>query len=237
MNTTNGPARKRLKLTSESGSARALPIQNPPLEKSEAPKSENQNQNPKKSQRRKLVAPKPFPTVAKSASATGPRSAHVEGKNFICITRKTSLSTYMRRCKDLVIKNGYKTLHLSAMGAAIPLLLRLTCALPPILPYASNEIRSEVTTSTTQVTDEVIPGDEDEDIEYDTRSKSTLMVIIKICGGDTGPPDSAGTKERKGGEGGSKAKSGNKAKPNTAEKASNAMIVLEEPEQVDMEMV
>lgn len=55
---------------------------------------------------RKLVPPRPFPTVPASVSATGPRSAHTEGKNYICITRKTPLGAYLRRCKDVVLKDG-----------------------------------------------------------------------------------------------------------------------------------
>jgi ribonuclease P/MRP protein subunit RPP20 len=55
---------------------------------------------------RKLAPPRPFPTVPLSQSATGPRRAHTEGKNKICITRKTKLGAYMRRCKDLVVKDG-----------------------------------------------------------------------------------------------------------------------------------
>lgn len=55
---------------------------------------------------RKLVPPRPFPTVPASVSATGPRSAHAEGKNYICITRKTQLGAYLRRCKDVVLKDG-----------------------------------------------------------------------------------------------------------------------------------
>lgn len=55
---------------------------------------------------RKLVPPRPFPTVPTSVSATGPRSAHTEGKNFICITRKTQLGAYLRRCKDIFLKDG-----------------------------------------------------------------------------------------------------------------------------------
>lgn len=56
---------------------------------------------------RKLVPPRPFPTVPRSVSATGPRSSHREGKNLICLTRKSSLSNYMRRCKDIIINDGY----------------------------------------------------------------------------------------------------------------------------------
>ena len=56
---------------------------------------------------RKLVPPRPFPTVPTSSSATGPRSSHAEGKNRLCITRKTKLGFYLRRCKELILKDGY----------------------------------------------------------------------------------------------------------------------------------
>lgn len=55
----------------------------------------------------KLVPPRPFPTVPAGVSATGPRSAHHEGKNYITVTRKTKLGSYLRRCKDVVLKDGY----------------------------------------------------------------------------------------------------------------------------------
>jgi ribonuclease P/MRP protein subunit RPP20 len=54
----------------------------------------------------KLDPPRPFPTVPAGVSATGPRSAHHEGKNYITITRRTQLGAYLRRCKDLVMKDG-----------------------------------------------------------------------------------------------------------------------------------
>ncbi|TFK72149.1 hypothetical protein BDN72DRAFT_744189, partial [Pluteus cervinus] len=136
-----------------------------------------------KSRRRKLVPPRPFPIVPPSVSATGPRSAHTEGKNIICITRKTKLGAYMRRCKDVVLKDGYKTLILSAMGAAIPHLMQLAAALPPILPWSPDEIHTEATTGTVEVQDEIIPEDEEEDITYETRGKSTLRIVIRIGDG------------------------------------------------------
>lgn len=71
--------------------------------------SENVNVTTEKTRPRinKLVPPRPFPTVPTSVSATGPRSSHREGKNMICLTRKTSLSHYMRRCKNVIIVDGY----------------------------------------------------------------------------------------------------------------------------------
>ena len=55
---------------------------------------------------RKLEPRRPFPTVPTSVSATGPRSGHVEGKNYICVTRRTKLGAYLRRCKELALKDG-----------------------------------------------------------------------------------------------------------------------------------
>ena len=121
-------ARKRLKLADGSGSktpetqsttSNSLPLlelEDGPKdikskgEKKEEPKdsSKPNDQGVRHSRRRinKLVPPRPFPTVPTSVSATGPRSNHKEGKNLICITRKTSLACYLRRCKDIIIKDG-----------------------------------------------------------------------------------------------------------------------------------
>jgi hypothetical protein len=62
---------------------------------------------------RKLTPARPWPIVPTSVSATGPRSAHKEGKNYICLSRRTSLGTYMRRCKDVIIKDGYVVLYVT----------------------------------------------------------------------------------------------------------------------------
>ncbi|KAF7978721.1 hypothetical protein HWV62_45009 [Athelia sp. TMB] len=184
---------------------------------------------------KKLVPPRPFPTVPTSVSATGPRSAHKEGKNYICITRKTPLGAYLRRCKDVILNDGYKSLHLSAMGAAIPHLAMLTVSLPPILPFPADEIHTEILTGSVDVQDEVIPDDEDEDITYQTRSKSTLSVIIKIGDGEQIEPVQA-TKRGKG-----KKQGANTAKRATAGPSAQAdaprvsKIVIQEPEQLDMD--
>ncbi|KXN82628.1 Ribonuclease P protein subunit p20 [Leucoagaricus sp. SymC.cos] len=174
---------------------------------------------------RKLAPPKPFPPVAASVSATGPRSAHKEGKNFIYLTRKTSLGAYMRRCKNLIMNDGYKILHLHAAGAAIPLLMQLSCALPSILPFPKDEIHTEISTGTVEVQDEIIPDDEDEDITYRTRGKSTLYVVIRI--GD-GQSEKDGSKPIVTDEG-SKPKKPKSRPKKTA--GSKAVLVFEEPEQ------
>ncbi|THH21100.1 hypothetical protein EW146_g404 [Bondarzewia mesenterica] len=152
-------------------------------EKAATSSTENDTSTKPKTMINKLVPPRPFPTVPTSVSATGPRSAHHEGKNYIAITRKTKLGAYLRRCKEIVLKDGYKTLHLNAMGAAIPHLMTLVVSLPSILPYAADEIHTDVLTGTVEVQDELIPNEEDEDISYRTREKSSVSVLIKIGDG------------------------------------------------------
>ncbi|KAF8638869.1 hypothetical protein AX17_001925 [Amanita inopinata Kibby_2008] len=129
---------------------------------------------------KKLVPPRPWPVIPPSQNATGPRSAQKEGKNYICLTRKTTLSSYMRRCKSLILNDGYKTIHLSAMGAAIPHLMQLTCALPDILPFSRDEVHVAVQTGTVEVQDEIVPNNSAEDIIYNTRFKSTLTVTFVV---------------------------------------------------------
>ncbi|KDQ59600.1 hypothetical protein JAAARDRAFT_192104 [Jaapia argillacea MUCL 33604] len=183
---------------------------------------------------RKLNPPRPFPTVPTSVSATGPRSAHSEGKNFICVTRKLPLGAYLRRCKDLILKDGYKTLHLSALGAAIPHLLTLTTSLPGILPFAPDEIHTQVLTGTVELMDEVIPEDEDEDITYRTRGKSSISVVIKIGEGDDEDAPTVSTSKPKGkGKGKGKGIQGPVAQQQGGDSNEG---VFQEPDQDDMDM-
>ncbi|KAI9456696.1 hypothetical protein BJY52DRAFT_1275519 [Lactarius psammicola] len=93
------------------------------------------------------------------------------------------MGAYLRRCKDAVLKDGYKSLHLSALGAAIPHLCILVASLPEILPFPVEEIQTEVLTGTVDVQDELVPDDEDEDISYRTRAKSSLSVVVIIGDG------------------------------------------------------
>jgi ribonuclease P/MRP protein subunit RPP20 len=69
------------------------------------------------------------------------------------------------------------------MGAAIPHLTLLATSLPSVLPFSPAEICTEVLTGTVHVQDELIPDDEDEDIGYRTRGKSTLSIVLTIGDG------------------------------------------------------
>jgi len=56
-------------------------------------------------------------------------------------------------------------------------------SLPGVLPFSPEEIQKEVLTGTVDVRDEVIPEDEDEDVIYRTRAKSSLSVVVIIGDG------------------------------------------------------
>jgi hypothetical protein len=123
------------------------------------------------------------------------------------------------------------------MGAAIPRLLQLVCALPPILPFPQDEIHWEVTTGTVEVQDEVIPDEEEEDISYQTRCKSNLSVVFKIGDGEFDGDRGA---VRRYSAGKSVAKFHNPPKSGQEKKGDNAKenateLVFEEPEQEFMD--
>lgn len=111
------------------------------------------------------------------------------------------------------------------MGAAIPICLTLAASLPNILPHSPSQIKTEMITGTVQVCDEVIPDDDNEDISYANRSKSTISVTLII--GD-GVDETRPAKRHVLGEKRQKKKKGEKRKEE---------IVLSEPDQDDMEVV
>ena len=126
------------------------------------------------------------------------------------------------------------------MGAAIPLLLQLVTALPPILPFARDEIQYEIKTGTVEVHDEIVPEDEDEDISYQTRGKSTLSVIFKIGDGEF-EGDRTAIRKYSAGKSVGKSYPKKTATSNDSVKKGKARndtaIVLEEPEQEYMDML
>ena len=126
------------------------------------------------------------------------------------------------------------------MGAAIPHLLQLACALPPILPFPQDEIHHTVTTGTVEVQDEVLPEDDDDDMTYETRGKSTLCVVLKI-GDGVFEGDKTGSRKYAGGKGGKahepQRNGGKKGKAKEILDDRPTEIVYEEPEQEYMDML
>ena len=120
------------------------------------------------------------------------------------------------------------------MGAAIPHLLQLACALPAILPFPQDEIHHTVTTGTVELQDEVLPENDDDDITYETRGKSTLCIVLKI-GDGIFEGDKTGSRKYAGGKGGKapepQRNGGKKGKAKEVLDDRPSKIVFEEPEQ------
>lgn len=110
------------------------------------------------------------------------------------------------------------------MGAAIPICLTLAASLPDILPHGPSQIRTDILTGTVQVRDEIIPEDDDEDVSYSDRSKSTVSVTLIIQDGvdETRPAKKYAIGEKR-----QRRKKGQKRKEE---------IVMSEPDQEDMEV-
>lgn len=110
------------------------------------------------------------------------------------------------------------------MGAAIPICLTLVESLPDILPHGSDRFRTEISTGTVQVRDEIIPEDDDEDMSYAIRSKSTVTVIFVV---EDGANEMRPAKRH--------AAHGEKRHKKKGNKKHE--IVLSEPDQDDMDVV
>lgn len=111
------------------------------------------------------------------------------------------------------------------MGAAVPICLTLAASLPDILPFGPGEIKTEILTGTVQVCDEIIPENDDEDISYANRNKSTVSVTLIIGDG----VDETRPKKRH-------SQSGKRQKKKKIQEPK-AEIVLPEPDQDDMEVL
>ncbi|KAG1748908.1 uncharacterized protein EDB91DRAFT_1079036 [Suillus paluster] len=217
----NSKLQKGKKVQETSGQITGSSTENPMATSQSAPPN-----NRPRPRIRKLAPPRPFPTVAPSAPATAPRSLHKEGNNNICVTRRTKLAVYLRRCKALILEDGFNEIRLSAMGAAIPHLALLAASLPQIV---SGELSVEVQTGSVDVFDQMLDGSEDEDgdgheEEFTTRVKSTMNVVIRV--GGSGDPNNS----TKGSATNSGQNNGNVQSPEEPEQ-----IILQEPEQEDMD--
>ncbi|WWC63545.1 uncharacterized protein I303_106148 [Kwoniella dejecticola CBS 10117] len=131
------------------------------------------------------------------------------GREVIFVTRKTGLGMLLGRCRSLVVDEGYTSLILHAIGAAIPQCLLLLHALLDVLPYPKGDkgMWYEIKTGSVECIDEVptvsstikkgdnpegeeveeglewlndFGGVEEEKPERQSRIKSTIQVILHI---------------------------------------------------------
>ncbi|KAL7416248.1 hypothetical protein BDY24DRAFT_378961 [Mrakia frigida] len=153
-----------------------LPPPPPPPAVSNAPP-------PRVNRKRKLVPPRPLDSLLPPGSAvTGP-TAQIEGRTVVLVSRKSSLSSYMRRCKALIVEEGCSSLTLHGLTASIPHTLLLLHSLLSILPFPANQVSYTIKTTSVRVTDEIVPEDEEEEIEMMGRWCSGVEIVVLIGGG------------------------------------------------------
>ncbi|KAM0789200.1 hypothetical protein ACM66B_000045 [Microbotryomycetes sp. NB124-2] len=154
---------------------------------------------------RRLAPPKPVPKLAtRSPTKAKPverakstlSGAKVGGKakdlgdgantDHILVTRRKGMgfAGYLKKSCRAVIERGVTTIILTAMGAAIPLALSLGLAIRDNLPGggegSDSVVEMHVRTGSCAVQDEITPEDEDEDLIYQTRTKSTVQVELRV---------------------------------------------------------
>ncbi|OCF32650.1 hypothetical protein I316_05571 [Kwoniella heveanensis BCC8398] len=79
------------------------------------------------------------------------------GREVVFVTRKNRLGALMGRCRSLVVDEGYTSLRLHAIGAAIPQAMLLLYALLDLLPYpvGNKGMWYEIRTGSVECIDEV----------------------------------------------------------------------------------
>ncbi|POY75693.1 hypothetical protein BMF94_1316 [Rhodotorula taiwanensis] len=100
---------------------------------------------------------------------------------------------YLKMGVAAFVQRGCTTLTLHALGAAIPLCLSLALAIRDALPGGEPTttgsgapedepplVQMEVRTGSKEVQDEITPDDEDDDIVYQTRTISTVSVMLSL---------------------------------------------------------
>ena len=179
--------------------------------------------------KRKLAPPKPPGAgLPAGAAVTGP-TGQIKGRDVVMVSRKAELGSYMRRCKALMVEEGcaplsssrrtsrglrltvcvttpssLRSITLHALSASIPHLFLLLHSLLAILPFPRSTVHHTIKTSSVQLTDELIPDDEEEAITLNERWCSAVEVVISVGGGPGEADVDVTTKTKKTRRGGKK---------------------------------
>ncbi|KAL8293786.1 hypothetical protein RQP46_000487 [Phenoliferia psychrophenolica] len=129
------------------------------------------------------------PTATLGGSKIGGKSKDLNTPGSLIeemwVTRKgLGFGGYLKKGVASFVERGATKLTVHAMGAAIPLALSLAMAIRDAVPGGTPDedgdgaVKMEVRTGTFDVSDEITPEDDDEDVVYQTRSKSTISVDL-----------------------------------------------------------
>ncbi|KDE06146.1 hypothetical protein MVLG_03561 [Microbotryum lychnidis-dioicae p1A1 Lamole] len=145
---------------------------------------------------RRLAGARPPPSrsvrlgsTLSGAKISGPSKDLNDGKDeeeiWVKLKNGLGIGGYLKRGVGAFRDRRCRCLSIHGMGAAIPLALSLGLAIRDALPGGSSDaemssVQMEVTTGSVEVSDEITPEDEDDDLLYQNRIKSTVSIQLSV---------------------------------------------------------
>lgn len=93
----------------------------------------------------------------------------------IYISRSSNFKGQLQRAKKLLIEDGYPSITIHGLGAMIQKSINLVLALKDL---THNQITYKATTGTVELIDDIIPEDDDKDLEVQTRNNSSIRIQV-----------------------------------------------------------
>ncbi|RGB25871.1 hypothetical protein C1646_722641 [Rhizophagus diaphanus] len=95
----------------------------------------------------------------------------------IYVSRKSNFKGQLFRAKKLLMEDGHPSITIHGLGAAIQRSINLVLALNDL---THNQIIYKTTTSTVQLVDDIIPDDDDKDLESQIRQNSAVHIQVSL---------------------------------------------------------
>ncbi|CAG8745258.1 19478_t:CDS:2, partial [Racocetra persica] len=93
----------------------------------------------------------------------------------IYVSRSSNFKGQLQRAKKLLMKDGHPLITIHGLGAAIQKSINLVLALKDL---THNQIIYKATTDTVELIDDIIPEDDDRDLEVQTRNNSSIHIQV-----------------------------------------------------------
>ncbi|CAG8478813.1 9061_t:CDS:2 [Acaulospora morrowiae] len=95
----------------------------------------------------------------------------------IYVSRKSNFKGQLFRAKKLLLEDGHPSITIHGLGAAILKSINLVLTLGDLM---HNQIIYKVTTGTVELVDDIIPEDDDKDLEIQTRNNSSVHIQVSL---------------------------------------------------------
>ncbi|CAG8528850.1 13060_t:CDS:2 [Acaulospora colombiana] len=95
----------------------------------------------------------------------------------IYVSRKSNFRGQLFRAKKLLLQDGQPSITIHGLGAAIQKSIDLVLTLSDLM---QNQIVYKATTGTVELVDDIIPEDDDKDLETQTRNNSSVRIQVSL---------------------------------------------------------